>query len=84
MKFNDLKRVKGELIHTYKGANGKTYKETIYYFKLVNSKGVASKQVYFLNGYVRELKKWSISPYNDINKERFIKGNQEIAIDFEF
>lgn len=84
MKFNELKRIKGELIHTYKGNNGKTYKETIYYFKLVNKKGVASKTIYFLNGYCRELKKWSISPFNDINKERFIKSNQEIEINFEF
>ena len=55
-----------------------------YYFKLVNSKGEATKTVYFLNGYCRSLKKYSISPFNDINKERFIKSTQLITIDFIF
>ena len=84
MKFNELKRIKGELILTYKGNDGRTHKQPIYYFKLVNKKGVSSKTIYFLNGYVRELKKWSISPFDDVNKERYIKSNQEIDIEFEF
>lgn len=55
-----------------------------YYFKLVNSRGEASKKVYFINFYERSLKKYSISPFDDINKEKFVKPTQLITLDFEF
>lgn len=54
------------------------------YFKLVDNKGNIGKCVYFINGYVRELKKYSISPFDDINKERFVKPTQQVFTEFEF
>ena len=55
-----------------------------YYFKLVNSKGEESKTIYYCNGYVRALKKYSISNVNDICSEKFIKPTQQITVDFEY
>lgn len=54
------------------------------YFKLLNNKGVASKKIYFVNHYERSIKKYSISPFDDINSEKFVKPSQKITIDFEF
>lgn len=54
------------------------------YFKLVNKNGEASKTIYFVNFYERSLKKYSISPFEDINKEKFVKPSQLVKIEFEF
>jgi hypothetical protein len=54
------------------------------YFRLVNKKGEVSKTTYFVNGYERSEKKYSISPFEDINKEKFVKSTQLVTIDFEF
>lgn len=59
-------------------------KNKIYYFKLVNKKGEASKMIYYLNGYDRSTKKYSISNVNDICSEKFVKATQKITIDFEY
>ena len=54
------------------------------YFKLVNKKGEASKTIYFVNFYDRSYKKYSISPFEDTNKEKWINPNQLVTTEFEF
>jgi len=50
------------------------------YFKLKPD----SKAVYIINHYNQEDKTYSISPCDDINKERFIKSNKPVFIGFEY
>ena len=40
--------------------------------------------VYVRGNYVRELKKYSCSKYEDTNAERFFKGDKLVEVDFEF
>ena len=40
--------------------------------------------VYVRDNYVRELKKYSCYKYEDINAERFFKGDKLVEVDFEF
>lgn len=53
------------------------------YFKLVTKKGV-STSIYIINHYIREEKKFSISPVDDINKEKFVKATQLVTTEFEY
>ena len=50
------------------------------YFKL----SPEAKSVYKINHYNRDDKTYSISPCDDINKERFIKSNKPVFIGFEY
>jgi hypothetical protein len=54
------------------------------YFKLVNKNGKLSKSVYILNHYERSIKKYSISPVDDMNAEKFVKPTQEVSLEFEY
>lgn len=51
-----------------------------YFFKL----NPDSDMVYTYNHYERSIKRYSISPVTDINKERFIKADKDIFIGFEY
>tara|TARA_B100000963_G_scaffold351122_1_gene362282 strand:+ start:1519 stop:1707 length:189 start_codon:yes stop_codon:yes gene_type:complete len=55
-------------------------KSNIEYFKL----NQFSNTVWFINHYNREDKTYSISKFEDINAERFIKGTTQVFIDFDF
>ena len=54
------------------------------YFTLINKKGVESKTIYFINFYDRGSKKYSISPVDDVNKEKFVNATQLINNNVEF
>ena len=43
-----------------------------------------SKVVYIVNHYDRFSKSYSISPFEDCNKETFIKSNRKIYIGFSY
>jgi len=55
-------------------------KSNVEYFKL----NQFSNTVWFINHYNREDKTYSISKFEDINAERFIKGTTQVFIDFDF
>ena len=55
-------------------------KSNIEYFKL----NQFSNTVWFINHYNPEDKTYSISKFEDINAERFIKGTTQVFIDFDF
>ena len=55
-------------------------KSNIEYFKL----NQFSSTVWFINHYNREDKTYSISKFEDVNAERFVKGTTEVFIDFDF
>ena len=50
------------------------------YFKLSQS----ANTVYKINHYNRDDKTYSVSPCDDINKERFVKSNKPVFIGFEY
>ena len=41
-------------------------------------------QVFIRGDYCRELKKYSVIRYSDMNDEQFIKGDKEVFTDFIF
>lgn len=43
-----------------------------------------AKKVYIREDYVRELKKFRATDYDDMNRERFIKGSTTVYVGFEF
>jgi hypothetical protein len=43
-----------------------------------------SNKVYIINHYNHSDKTYSVSQYDDINKERFIKANKDVFIGFTF
>lgn len=49
------------------------------YFKIT-----VSGEVYVKGEYVRKLKKYSCSKFNDLNSERFFKGDKMVITNFEF
>lgn len=42
------------------------------------------KQVFVKGDYERSEKKYSILRFDDVNNERFVKGDKEVFIDFIF
>jgi hypothetical protein len=44
----------------------------------------SESQVYIKGQYVREIKKYSCTNFNDTNKELFLDGNKNVYIDFIF
>tara|TARA_E500000331_G_scaffold332531_1_gene355802 strand:+ start:304 stop:519 length:216 start_codon:yes stop_codon:yes gene_type:complete len=50
------------------------------YFKLKPT----SKDVYFIDHYCRSEKKYCCCKFDNVNIFRFLKGNREVFIDFEF
>lgn len=54
----------------------------VYFKRVINGK--PSKTIYFVNYYERSLKKYSVSKYEDVNYEVFLKADAEITIDFIF
>lgn len=54
------------------------------YFKLINSKGVASTAVYVRDEYDREERKYMATRFDDISSSRLLKGNQQVTTDFIF
>ena len=55
-------------------------KNKIEYFKLSQN----SNTVWFINHYTRDDKTYSISKFDDINCEKFIKASKKVFTDFEF
>ena len=55
-------------------------KNKIEYFKLNQN----SNTVWFINHYNREDKTFSISKFEDINAERFIKASKKVFTNFTF
>tara|TARA_R100001594_G_scaffold58491_1_gene92540 strand:+ start:833 stop:1033 length:201 start_codon:yes stop_codon:yes gene_type:complete len=43
-----------------------------------------SKAVYIVNHYDRASKSYSISPFENCNKEKFVKSNRKIYIGFTY
>ena len=43
-----------------------------------------AKKVYIREDYVRDLKKFRATDYDDMNRERFIKGSTTVYVGFEF
>ncbi len=54
------------------------------YIRLVKKDGTLQSKVYVRGDYCREDKKYSIYEFNDICKERFVKGSTLASNDFEF
>lgn len=54
------------------------------YFKLINSKGVASATVYVRDEYDREERKYMVTRFDDISSSRMLKGTQRVTTDFIF
>lgn len=54
------------------------------YFKVVNSKGVASATVYVRDEYDREERKYMAVRFDDISSSRLFKGTQTVTTDFIF
>jgi len=55
-------------------------KSSAFYFKLKPE----NSAVYTINHYDRSTKTYSISPVDDINKERFVKSNRQVFIGFDY
>jgi len=55
-------------------------KNKIEYFKLSEN----SNTVWFINHYNRDDKTFSISKFEDVNAERFIKASKKVFTDFTF
>jgi hypothetical protein len=55
-------------------------KNKIHYFKLNEN----SNTVWFINHYNRDDKTYSVSKFDDINSEKFIKASKKVFTDFEF
>ena len=43
-----------------------------------------SKKTYVRDHYDRSTKKYAIYDFNDVNRERFLKGTTEVHVDFTF
>lgn len=54
------------------------------YFKIVNSKGVASATVYVRDEYDREERKYMAVRFDDTSSSRLFKGTQTVTTDFIF
>ena len=55
-------------------------KLNIKYFKLNEN----SNTVYYINHYLKGYNEYSISKFEDMNSERFVKPSKKVFIDFEF
>lgn len=54
------------------------------YFTLKPIEYPEDRQVYIRGDYERSNKKYSVCKFDDVNNERFIKGDKEVFTDFIF
>ena len=55
-------------------------KNKITYFKLKET----SNTVFYVNHYLKDYKEYSISKFEDMNFEKFVKPTRKVFIDFTF
>ena len=55
-------------------------KNKIEYFKLKET----SNTVFYVNHYLKDYKEYSISKFEDMNFEKFVKPTRKVFVDFTF
>jgi len=55
-------------------------KNKVTYFKLKET----SNTVFYVNHYLKDYKEYSISKFEDMNSERFVKPTRKVFVDFTF
>jgi len=55
-------------------------KNKVIYFKLKET----SNTIYYVNDYLKGYKEYSISKFDDMNSERFVKPTKKVFINFDF
>lgn len=53
------------------------------YFRFITFKGEANP-VYVRGEYDRAFKRYTVSKFEDVNHERFVKGSALVSINFDF
>lgn len=54
------------------------------YFTLVPVEFAKERQVWIRGDYERSSKKYSVTKWEDINHESFMRGDRRVYVDFEF
>tara|TARA_A100001011_G_scaffold267455_1_gene276498 strand:- start:37 stop:495 length:459 start_codon:yes stop_codon:yes gene_type:complete len=79
-EYNDIEKAKKELENNQYTEIRNLRKLNIEYFKLNEN----SNAVYFINDYLKGYNEYSISRFDDMNSERFVKPNKKVFINFTF